>query len=669
MPQSGKKWMLFAALWLLCGVMAHGPALAAEIAVKPLGGTTQGGLTQTGPAKSGPAQGGLPQSTSPQEPRAVDVDPAFFTLQDGAEGQSRLLLSVLLTPRAPGGYFYANTAKGVGLPLKLSLVAHGGPLGAPLPARVLYPEGELKQDPFSGGTVPAHGKAARFYLEVPPAAVASAGGRAELAVSLLLCTAANCTPVNMRVPLHIPAPAVPGVPAANAQPWWPEYQRLSAKSPPAATGPLSVAPSFATADPAASAGAAGSMAPEDIRPIFFAPALEVTSLNKALLLGIFAGLLLNLMPCVLPVLGIKLSSLLQGHEGGEPSYRRFRRHQLFFAAGIMAWFTVMAGIFSGLGLAWGQIFQSTEVVLALALLLFLLALNLFGVLSLPLLDFRAGNTKNPDVQAFFGGLTATLLATPCSGPLLGGVLGWALMQPVGVLTITLESVGLGMALPYLVLGWRPSLAARLPRPGQWMRVMEQVLGFLLLATVVYLLTLLPLPLLPRVLMALVLTGIAAWLWGQIGGPAAGAELRLAVRLIAAALVVFACIWPLRAGPAGFVWQSYAEEDFRDDFGVKPMLVEFTADWCPTCKVMEATTLSSDRMTGWQARYNLTAVRVDLTRDNPAGQALLRRIGGSSIPVLAIFPAGPGAKTPLVLRDIVTPGQLREALEQALGEGK
>ncbi len=625
MTRSGKKRWFPAALALLGWLLAAFSAPAA-IPGLPVGGAPQ-------------APGGGP---------AVAAEQAFYRLP-GVEKNARILLAVLLTPKAADAYFYAHSSGDAGLPVTLALMSGADP-GASLSARVLYPGGEPKQDPYSGRVVPAHAGPARFYLEIPPEAQ---NGPARLAVSLLLCTPRNCTPVKFSVPLAVPAPDA--LPPADAQPWWPEYRGLAqAQSPGAASGASPTAPAAASAP-----------FPEDIRPVFFAPALEVASLGKALLLGFFAGLLLNVMPCVLPVLGIKLTALLHG--GDTPAVRRrFVRHQVFFAAGIMAWFTAMAGIFAGLGLAWGQIFQSPGVALGLALLLFLLALNLFGVLSLPVLDVRAGESRHPDARAFGGGLTATLLATPCSGPLLGGVLGWALMQPPAILMLSLESVGLGMAFPYLLLACRPSLASRLPRPGPWMLAMEHLLAFLLLGTVVYLLILLPLSLLPKALVSLLLTAVAAWLWGQIGGPSAGPKRRFAARLAAAGLALFACFWPLRPDSADFAWQVYSEEQFRADFGNQAMLVDFTADWCPTCKVMEAATLTPERMADWQARYSLRAVRVDLTRDNPAGLTLLRRLGSASIPLVAIFPAGEKAKTPLVLRDVVTPGQMGEALENALG---
>ncbi|MCC8193655.1 MAG: thioredoxin family protein, partial [Deltaproteobacteria bacterium] len=306
--------------------------------------------------------------------------------------------------------------------------------------------------------------------------------------------------------------------------------------------------------------------------------------------------------------------------------------------------------------AWGQIFQSPAVVFALALVLLLLALNLFGVFSLPLIDIRAGKAKNADLRAFAEGFGATLLATPCGGPLLGGVLSWALLQPLGVLALTLLCVGLGMAFPYLLLAAFPALANRLPRPGEWMRTMEQALGFLLLGTVAYLVSLLPLAILPRVVASLVLAAFGGWLWRK----------RAFARLAGIACILAACAWPFMAQPAAGRWVAYTHAAFEDVLGKRPILVDFTADWCPTCKVVETTALRESALRDWEKQYGLALFRVDMTRENPEGEALLKAVGSVSIPVIAVFGTGGDPLAPLVLRDVVTKGQVEAALERVAG---
>lgn len=188
-------------------------------------------------------------------------------------------------------------------------------------------------------------------------------------------------------------------------------------------------------------------------------------LGKALLFGLLAGLILNVMPCVLPVLTLKISTLLAAEGEEKERKRAFREHNILFSAGILTWFAALALLFGLAGMAWGQLFQNSAVVFVMLLLVFALGLSMFDVFHLPVLDLRVGGSHaNPRLNAYSTGLLATLLATPCSGPLLGGVLGWSLMQSLPVLMTVFLATGLGMALRYLLMAWKPSLANALPRP-------------------------------------------------------------------------------------------------------------------------------------------------------------------------------------------------------------
>lgn len=217
-------------------------------------------------------------------------------------------------------------------------------------------------------------------------------------------------------------------------------------------------------------GRRGSPAEPDewrFTPRFPQESLEPTALGTALFLGLLAGLILNVMPCVLPVLTMKVSALLSssGYETEGQRLAHFREHNVLFAAGILTWFLVLAFCVGALGLAWGGLFQNTHLVYGLLILVFLLSLSLFDVFTLPVLDFKVGASRNPKTQAYLTGLVATLLATPCSGPLLGGVLGWAALQPLPVIVAVFTATGIGMALPYLVLAAWPGAARILPKPA------------------------------------------------------------------------------------------------------------------------------------------------------------------------------------------------------------
>ncbi|MDR3073480.1 MAG: hypothetical protein LBV01_01985, partial [Deltaproteobacteria bacterium] len=391
---------------------------------------------------------------------------AFYRAGEGTA------LAVTLTPTREDVYLYASESQAKGRPSRIGAFAGDTPLGP----SVVFPRGAEKADPLVPGAV-TRAFAGALTAWIPVDAPIVGGTSVAVRFSGLACSPVTCTPLDLALSLPAPEPfaATSLAEAPTAAAAWEETLRSGVREPmPArdifrdASAPLlSPAPGIAVKKLApAPAGAFLAR----LAPVPFTPALEVNSLGKAVLLGLLAGLLLNFMPCVLPVIGIKISALLRQGED-KAALRRFRRHQLFFALGILAWFSVLSGLFHGLNLAWGQIFQSPAVVFILAVFLLLLALNLFGAFSLPVIDLTPGNPGNPDVQAFVGGFSATLLATPCGGPLLGGVLSWALMQPLGILALVVESVGLGMALPYLALAAFPGVASRFPRPGGWMGVL------------------------------------------------------------------------------------------------------------------------------------------------------------------------------------------------------
>ena len=398
-------------------------------------------------------------------------------------------------------------------------------------------------------------------------------------------------------------------------------------------------------------------------------------LLKALPLAFLAGFLLNLMPCVLPVACLKLSGLLAVCREGDPICDRFaliRQHNIYFALGVLGYFCVLA-VFLGIAeMAWGQLFQQPGLILGAAAVLFALGLSLFGVFHLPVIDLKLSPRPghSPRSQALATGFLATLLATPCSGPFLGGVLAWTLMQPVAVVITVFIGIGLGMASPYLVLAVRPELTKFVPRPGQWMSHLEKLAGFLIMATCLYFLTILPNALLPAALAALLVTAFACHAWGSWTNLSQGVFTRWTIRLVAATAAVAACIWALSApGPESALWEPFDKAAFNQALGRENMLVDFTADWCPTCKALEKTVLAPAAVAKLQKRYGFKAVRVDLTHESPEAMALLRALGSASIPVAAAFPKGADSQRPVVLRDLFTSGQLEESLNEAFGGAK
>ena len=406
-----------------------------------------------------------------------------------------------------------------------------------------------------------------------------------------------------------------------------------------------------------------------LEPRYSAEALEITHLGKALLLGLVAGLLLNAMPCVLPVLTLKITGLLLlGGKSNPQGLRRFREHNIFFSLGVITLFTLLALILGGADLMWGQLYQQQSVLLVLLVLIFLMGLSMMGVFTLPIIDLKAGSRcTNHRLQAYLSGLVSTFLATPCSGPLLGGVLGWAFTQPLFSIMVVFWAVGLGMALPYICFCIWPQLAQLLPRPGEWMKTFERIVGFCLLGTALYLLSILPVQLHLQVLMVLLLTSFGAWLWGRFCGLSAPPLRRKLGAAIGLILLVLSLNWVLQPAPPLPQWKEFSPHEFAQDLGKKPMLLEFTADWCPNCKFLEATVLTDERLRRWKARYGMELVRVDLTAPNAFATRLCEALGSKSIPVTALFPAGDKARQPVVLRDVYSVDDLEHALEEAFAD--
>jgi thiol:disulfide interchange protein DsbD len=303
-------------------------------------------------------------------------------------------------------------------------------------------------------------------------------------------------------------------------------------------------------------------------------------------------------------------------------------------------------------------------VLGLAAVIFLLALSLFDVFPLPMLGLHLKSDESGTGDAFVSGVLVTLLATPCSGPLLGGVLGWAVMQPPAVRAALFMAVGVGMALPYLLLALFPKASRFVPRAGAWTGIIAKVAGMLLVGTSLYLISVLPgaqWGAAVMTLMAVLLFAFAVRRWAGLSASAIRRRMVWAVGIVA----ITACI-----GAASGIRPSFDDrtafdvQAFRQVLGKENLLVEFTADWCPSCKVLERTSLSRGDLIPLEARYGTKVIVIDLTRPDAEADALLRSLGSISIPLVALFPKGEGASSPVVLRDLFTTAQLRRAAELA-----
>lgn len=570
----------------------------------------------------------------------------------------------------PEGYHsYAHKETASGKPTELEVILEGT---GELP--ILYPQGTTEKDIYDPATEISVYSGETHILAVAPSR--AAGKMYTATLSMLLCSARNCTPFSETWTGAVPE----NVPLLSDAPWKESALGLIAGES-GAGDKLSVEegnilPPRESIRPAPRERTLTGRQEQDLSaeeenfdlglsPRYMNEDNEIYSLGGALLLGIIAGLILNAMPCVLPVLTLKVSGLLlMGGAASREKLRSFRMHNLSFAAGILTFFTFLAVLLGSADLIWGQIYQNEIVILLMLLLVFLMSLSMLGVFVLPAFDLRIGaDTRNPLLKSYLTGLVSTFLATPCSGPLLGGVLAWAFTQSLPVLMAVFWSVGLGMSLPYIAFSIWPSLAAILPRPGAWMAVFEKVLGFLLLATCLYLLFVLPHEKRMQILILLLVAAFCAWIWGSFCSLSAPAPRRWLTGLASLAIVSALFVWiMLPPGPEP-TWQTFAPAVFQKDLGRRDMLVEFTADWCPNCKFLEASVLTAKNLRRWQGRYQIDLVRVDITRSNPYAEDLLEQLGSKSIPLTALFGRGQKARHPLVLRDVYGTKTLERALSE------
>jgi suppressor for copper-sensitivity B len=405
-----------------------------------------------------------------------------------------------------------------------------------------------------------------------------------------------------------------------------------------------------------------------IAPVEGAGVIDLATLAAMLGLALLGGLILNLMPCVLPVLSLKLLAALP-REG--QSLREVRRGFLGTALGIVLSFLALAAATvalkaSGAAVGWGVQFQDPLFLIFLAAVLVLFACNLWGAFEVPLPRGVATLAERGPLGNIATGAFATLLATPCSAPFLGTALGFALAAGAGEIMAIFFVLGIGMALPYLLVAAVPGLARALPRPGRWMIYLRWLLGVLLVGTALWLLAVLSGELgLRSALAVALLLAFAALVVAVLREPVSRWAL-LAATLIGALFVPSLAPPPrtVIAADAG-PWQAFDPAAIgglvRDGHVV---MVDVTADWCLTCKVNERLVLDTAPVHDDLVKPGVVAMRADWTRPNPAIAAYLARFGRYGIPFNAVY--GPAAPGGLPLPELLTSDAVTTALAQAAG---
>jgi len=398
------------------------------------------------------------------------------------------------------------------------------------------------------------------------------------------------------------------------------------------------------------------------------------------------GLILNVMPCVLPVIGLKVMSFVQqaGQKRGQ-----ILALNLWYTLGIVVVFWAFAGVavtlrlVYGESLAWGAQFSNPAFTIPVCAVVFIFGLSLLGVWEIPLPGFVGSGSasklaeKEGPAGAFFKGVLATLLATPCTGPFLGTALAFALGAPPIVTFLSFTIMGIGMASPYLLLGCFPALVNRIPRPGPWMETFKQVTGFILMATVVWLVVVVSKSAATHtqgLLSLLLALAVGCWLIGRLPLTASVRKKAFAwgTGLAINGLVILVAFFGAKEWvmPSYEIeWQEFAKAKVDDE--VKQgnvVLVDFTADWCFTCKQNESLVLNTKPVKDYVDDNNVVSFKADKTVSSPHIDKALEELGNKdkAIPMLAIFPSDGGS--PILLRGPVTQKIVLEALEKAGANG-
>lgn len=427
----------------------------------------------------------------------------------------------------------------------------------------------------------------------------------------------------------------------------------------------------------------------------------------ALWLAFIGGMILNVMPCVLPVISLKILSFVNQ---SKESPGRVRVLGFYFAAGVMVSFLALAALVlvvkvAGGNPTWGQQFQDPRFLVVMTVLLTLIALNLFGVFEVVIGGSAMGAagklaSKEGPAGAFFNGLLVTVLATPCTAPFLGVAMGFAFAQPPAQLFAMFIMAAFGMSLPYVLLSLNPKWLKLLPRPGAWMETFKVAMGFPMLATAIWLFSLavkhFPVPGAFSgafwLGIFLVFIAIAAWVFGafvQRSSKRKGVAWALIAIFLGAGYFVvlegrlkwrdpmaFAQVGapgsstdPVTSGADGLAWAPWSREAVAAarEQG-RPVLVDFTADWCFICQANKKTSINVDSVKARLKELKAVTLIGDFTRKNPAIAEELKRHDRAGVPLVLVYPSNPEAE-PIILPELLTPGIVLDALNAVAFTGK
>ncbi|MCW0376857.1 protein-disulfide reductase DsbD [Xanthomonas sacchari] len=601
-----------------------------------------GGLPGSGPGAGNGAKPlfGPGPGTAAVQGLPLPSDQAFQFEAIVGDGNTLLLR---FTP-APGYYLYRD---------RTALALEGAPgIRTGMPR---WPKGSSHQDEHFGNVV--------VYFDQTEVTVPLQRQRADATAATLVATFQGCQtdgicypPMTRRVKLALPKGTVTPADQAEVSPLL--VTPLDSRQADANDAAAATAADALPATPDASAhNAARSAAPP--------PATQ--NLLWILLLALGGGLLLNLLPCVLPILSLKVLGLAQSGE----SRGRARSHALWYTLGVLASFAVVGGIAVAARLLWGFQLQRPGFVAVLVYLMFVVGLSLSGVFTLSANLGGVGqslSTRSGPVGDFFTGVLACVVSSACIGPFMGPALGYALTAPAAAAMLVFLTLGLGLALPFLLIGFVPSLARRLPKPGAWMETLKQVLAFPMYLSAIWLLWVLGkqrgVDAVALLLIGATLLALGLWWFERARWRDHKTGMRLAAVLLLAALVPAWGVTRLPPPSASVERNTVAYspqmlDRLRTDNRV--VFVNMTADWCVTCKANERNVFDSDAFRDTIKRVDAVYMKGDWTNEDPRISAFLAEHKAVGVPLYVVY--GPGAP-PTVLPPVLSQAVVEDALLRA-----
>ena len=633
-----------------------------KVALPP---ATNGGTGLALPQRRG---GGLFGFGNAANAGAMDAAPLpearAYTVEAIAGDGNSILLRV--TP-AKGYYLYRDK-------LSVKLDAGSG-LSATLPPPAKLPKATQYRDEYFGDVAVYFDQA---EITVPVARTQTAAAQGTLIVGLQGCqTGGICyPPMTRRLAISLPVgtltPVAEPLVTIDAASQVPAGTASTATAPPGNTD--SNAPNVIKNVTQAEGDVARTQPPASASPTQSSPGLLAS-----LLLALLGGVILNLMPCVLPVLSLKVLALAQSGE----SKQHARRHALWYTAGVLLSFVALGALAlalrkAGLALGWGFQLQQPLVVAGLALVVFALGLSMSGLwyANIGIGQRGSGLMQRSGASGdFFTGVLAVVLATPCTAPFMGAALAYAFTGPALGGLLVFAMLGLGLALPFLLIGFIPGLAQRLPKPGAWMDTFKQLLAFPLYATAAWLVWVLAkqrgADAVGLWLAAAIALALGAWAWTQARSGRSRGWLLLAL------LAAIGTAWPLAAlhrlarptesvaavandGIEHVAYSAQRLEALRQEGRV--VFINMTADWCVSCKANEKAVFARDGFRDAMQAAKAVYMTGDYTDVDPAITAYLQAHKAVGVPLYVVYPRGGGEGQ--ILPVIVTPSLVEEALKQA-----